>query len=285
MIHSIQSFSDFVLLIYIKRKSILLFTLVLVILSAVSSFLIPEKFQSSALLYPYNYYSFDPRSIFENKKTFGNKEDIERIQQIAAGNSLLLYLNTRFSLSVEYKLEPSDPYYFEKLRNAFFAQFETIKNSSGGVEIVYTHSNPDTAAALINTSIAFIDSLHQASFVQNYTGLYNNLLFTLSEKEQLLSTLLADNSGDVIIRNQIASKQLETIELKSQLQSVNNILQHPPQSILVMEKARPNYKKVYPKRLFIIGGTTVVGLLSYILYLYLQLVYKHEIASRLNALS
>jgi LPS O-antigen subunit length determinant protein (WzzB/FepE family) len=278
----IQSFSDFIILIYSKRKAILIFTLLIFIISTGVSFLIKEKFQSSATIYPYNFQAFDPKTMYENKKTFGSKEDLERIQQIGSGNSILQYLKKRFDLNTEYNIDKQDPFAYDKLKKAFFANFEVLKNSTGGLDITYIHSNPDTAAALVNYAVYFIDSVNQATFMYNYKVLYDHLLITISEKEKTLDSLSANNSSDPIIRNQIAIKQLENIELKSRLQSALKIIQNPPTSISIIEQAIPNYKKVYPKKLLVIGFSTVAALLSYMLYLYLQVWYTTEIAPRLD---
>ncbi|MFN8415398.1 MAG: hypothetical protein U0U66_03600 [Cytophagaceae bacterium] len=282
MLNSIQSFSDFILLIYSKRKSLLIFTLLIFIISTCVSFLIKEKFQSSATIYPYNFQAFDPKTMYENKKTFGSKEDLERLQQIGSGNSILQYLNKRFDLAAEYNIDKQDPFAHDKLKKAFFANFEVLKNNTGGIDITYVHSNPDTAAVIVNTAVNYIDSINQAAFMYNYKVLYENLLITISEKEKTLDSLSANNSSDAIVRNQIATKQLENIELKSRLQSVLKIIQYPPSSISIIEQAIPNYKKVYPKKLLIIGFSTLAALLSYILFIYIQVWYKSEIAPRLH---
>lgn len=282
MSNTIQSFSDFVVLIYSKRKSVVIFTLIVFIISTGVSFLIKEKFQSSSTIYPYNFQAFDPKTMYENKKTFGSKEDLERLQQIGSGNSILQYLGKRFDLGKEYNIDKQDPFAFDKLKKSFFANFEVIKNNTGGLDVSYVHSHPDTAAALVNTAVFYIDSVNQASFMYNYKVLYDNLLVTISEKENTLDSLSRNNSSDAIVRNQIATKQLENIELKSRLQSALKIIQNPPTSISIIEKAIPNYKKIYPKKLLIIGFSTISALLSYILYLFIQVWYTTEIAHRLN---
>src|SRR3954462_4782914 len=125
------------------KKQILLFTLLMIIISAVITmpFIMPPYFKSKMVFYLSNPISTDRAALFNEKEVggvsiFGGKEDINRFLTILNSAPVSLYVIDKYDLGRHYKIKgdktPLFTYYTQK---EFYSNFNAVRNDLGAIEV------------------------------------------------------------------------------------------------------------------------------------------------------
>ena len=112
--------SDVMLLIYKKRIHLLIVCSVALVASVIVSYLIPEKYKSTVVLYPANSTSVS-QTLATDMNTekgllqFGENEEVEQMMQMLQSNDIRNRIVEKYNLIEHYRIDPNTKYLYTKL--------------------------------------------------------------------------------------------------------------------------------------------------------------------------
>lgn len=118
-----------------------------VIISSVFSLFIPEKFKSSAILYPVNL------------PTFSEESNTEQMLQIVESIDIRKKLFKKFNLGTHYKLDTTAEHYFTNLNKEFEGNVSFSKTEYEAVEIEVYDTDPQLASDMVVAIVDFYNEM------------------------------------------------------------------------------------------------------------------------------
>ncbi|NQX98039.1 MAG: hypothetical protein HRT73_09190 [Flavobacteriales bacterium] len=147
---------NLVVFFYKWRKPLLILSLLAIIISTATAFLVKEKYSSSVILYPTVTSSISKALIAENYNgkddilKFGEKEEAEQMLQILNSDDIRNRIIEKYNLMNHYGIDESDNYPRTKLENIYESNITVDMTRFMAVEIEVLDYNPDTAALIAN---------------------------------------------------------------------------------------------------------------------------------------
>lgn len=158
-----ESLLDIVKVLFKWRKTILLTTIGITILTAIIVLLLPNYYNSSALLYPANLRIASRGALFgkadETLDIFGKSDDLNRIMMVAESDEIVAYLNEKYDLYTRYDIDSTHSKAFHYVKLNFLTHYNVRKNEKDALEISLEDKNPKEAYEMLWSTIGKIDEL------------------------------------------------------------------------------------------------------------------------------
>jgi uncharacterized protein involved in exopolysaccharide biosynthesis len=158
--------SNFIVFTYKYRKVIGTIVIVAFVVSAIISYIIPEKYQSVAKVYPSNTNSI-AQAIISNSPgnqndimEFGEEEKTEQLLEVLESEKVKSKIITEFNLLKHYQVDStqsSTP--ITDLHEKYKNNISFKRNVNMAVEIAVLDINPDTASLIANRIVSVADEV------------------------------------------------------------------------------------------------------------------------------
>lgn len=284
-----NSFSliDLIRIILKWKWAIVMLTVLAAAGSTVVSLVLPEYYESSALILPANPAVGDRQTIFAKESGiqpvtyFGTKEDVNRLLTLANSSPIVDFIINNYKLWEHYGIDTtSSGYWRYKVKKEFEKNYKAIKTENGFISITLIDRDFKLAAEMVNMIVKAIDQ-HNSDMIQgSKTQILESLTGELENNRKNV-TLLTDSlskaksagwSSDkiMVLDEQLKSAVTSMNELATLKQQYQISADQKMSSIHVVEKAYPSEKKVKPVRWLICTASTLLafflGILGAILF-------------------
>ena len=195
-----------------KRKLIIIVTAIAFVVSMAVSFLIPERFKASAVVYPAraNQQSKDVFSttLQRGLTIFGEDDEAEQLLQILSSETLRDIVIRKHHLVENWGIDPSDRYARTKVYGIYgdIVSFRPTQYQS--VRIDVEDFAPESSAAIANTIVSVADSLMRAAKAQVTTKALEALKVQYEEGLKEMSSL--EDSLTAIMQNGVINFEGQT---------------------------------------------------------------------------
>jgi uncharacterized protein involved in exopolysaccharide biosynthesis len=253
-----------------KWKSILLIVLIAVITATITVFMVPPYYRSTATVIAANPLMADKARLFNNQikdlySYFGNGDDLDRIEGIAAMDTSYLQLVDSFHLIAYYELAGNDSILLRrKAELCLRKDLQVQKNEKGQLMIIAWTKNKQLSAALAN-SVANIMQTRETEIweknAEQARAAINKAIHVKETNYQLLSDSLAASNT---VRRQLLTVKMQFIlsQLQQYQQTADEFLltlqTHMP-ALYVLENATPAAKAERPYKPLIIFAAALIG--------------------------
>ena len=158
--------SDFMSFCYNYRKAIGIIALISFLASAIVSYILPNQFLSTVVIYPSNTNSIAKALINSNAGNksdimeFGEEEKTEQMLEILKSEKVSSKIIQEFKLMEHYNINPnnsSTP--LTDLNKKYKKNIQFHRNINMAIEIEVLDENPDTAALIANRIIQVLDDV------------------------------------------------------------------------------------------------------------------------------
>jgi len=146
-----------------KKKHLIIITIIAFVISAIISFLIPPKYQSSVILFPASSSSISHQLLTQNVTEkdilkFGEEEEVEQLIQILNSDDIRNKVITKYDLMSHYNINPNSKYPKTELYNKFSDNISFIRTEYMSVRIEVLDRDPQMAADIANDIASLIDT-------------------------------------------------------------------------------------------------------------------------------
>ena len=253
-----------------KWKSILLIVLLSVITATITIFMVPPYYRSTATVIAANPLMADKAHLFNNQikdlySYFGNGDDLDRIEGIAAMDTSYLQLVDSFHLTTYYELTGIDSALLRrKAKLCLRKDLQVQKNEKGQLMIIAWTKNNQLSAALANALANIMQKTETALWEKNADqarAAIHQFIHSLETNYQLLSDSLASANT---VRRQILSVKMQSLlaQMQQYQQTADELLltgqAHTP-ALYVLENAVPAVKAERPDKPLIIFAAALMG--------------------------
>jgi len=148
--------------IWAQRKSLLIITGIVFVISTIVSLLITPLFLSTAIVFPAassNVSFSDQRNVKAAAMDFGEEEQAEQLVQILQSSRIRDKVVAKFNLLAHYEIDPNDENKYYKLNNEYTSHFEFTRTRYGSIQIDVLDKDPELAAKMANSIVDLIDTV------------------------------------------------------------------------------------------------------------------------------
>lgn len=153
---------DLIFFLWKNKMPLIIVGLISLLSSSIISFMIEEKFESTAALYPTKTSSVSiSRNISEDQSIskFGEDEEAEQMLQILESSSVRIKITEKFNLLEHYDIDLNSKFKNTKLKEKYLENINFKRNNNGAVLITVLDKNPDTAALIANEITSIFDNI------------------------------------------------------------------------------------------------------------------------------
>ena len=153
---------DLISFLWKNKMPLIIVGLISLSSSSIISFMIEEKFESTAALYPTKTSSVSiSRNISEDQSIskFGEDEEAEQMLQILESSSVRIKVTEKFNLLEHYDIDLNSKFKNTKLKEEYLENINFKRNNNGAVLITVLDKNPDTAALIANEITSIFDNI------------------------------------------------------------------------------------------------------------------------------
>lgn len=257
-----------------KWKLILGITILVSLITAAASLLMPNYYDSTVIFQPANPGSFDRNAVFPVEGSdakismFGSSKDADRVMTIGSSRQLYDYLINKYKLYEHYEIDPNEKYatykVVEKLKKSYILQ----KNALGSLEIIVSDKNPEFAATMANDIYAKIDSFNRTVVLSkkyDIVSILEKQNTDLSKRTALLKDSIQNvinrNPKDTITSNYISTLLSESLNeyatVSKNLEQNKAILNLNLSTLHLFEAATVADRKSSPRRSLIVIGAAL----------------------------
>ena len=148
--------------IWAQRKSLLIITGIVFVISTIVSLLITPLFLSTAIVFPAassNVSFSDQRNVKAAAMDFGEEEQAEQLVQILQSSRIRDKVVSKFNLLEHYEIAENDKNKYYKLNNEYTSHFEFTRTRYGSIQIDVLDKDPELAAKMANSIVDLIDTV------------------------------------------------------------------------------------------------------------------------------
>ena len=148
--------------IWAQRKSLLIITGIVFVISTIVSLLITPLFLSTAIVFPAassNVSFSDQRNVKAAAMDFGEEEQAEQLVQILQSSRIRDKVVSKFNLLEHYEIAENDKNKYYKLNNEYTNHFEFTRTRYGSIQIDVLDRNAELAAKMANSIVDLIDTV------------------------------------------------------------------------------------------------------------------------------
>ena len=146
------------------RKPLFIIGVSAAVLSAVISFIIPEKFKSTVIMFPVQSNSISKALLTEDLSgkndvlQFGDEEQAEQMLQILSSDEIRKRICDKYQLMRHYRIDPTDKYKFTRLYEMYNENISFRRTEFMSVKIEVLDEDPGKAADMANDIASLLDS-------------------------------------------------------------------------------------------------------------------------------
>lgn len=245
------------------------------ILSTVIAFLLPVIYSSTAVLFPLSPKSYDPRTKFSYMELYGSVEDINRTVALAESGQIRDYIVKKYDMARRYHYDTTkatDAFY---LRQEYQGNLTVKETNKGAIAITFFDKNADTAAFIVNDIIDQINTINKAvikdAVLKQFTTYQKVMQEKYSGLDSLAEILNAMKSQGKSAGGEVASMEMFHAYTRVKEAEVNlQAIQDDVQTVQVIERAIPNWKKAKPQRMFLIASACLSTFIITLLFLLIK---------------
>ncbi len=186
-----------------RRILIITVTFVVAVLAAIISLLMPNYYQSVAVIHPVSPSLSSPGQIFgtsaTDQKYFGDKEDVDRILTLAESRAVTDHLIQTFSLYDHYGIDPNREKAPLRISKRINKLYKVQKTRLGNVSLSVEDKDPQIAAAMVNEAHRFINALNQELIRTNMNQMLIAFEANLSDQNSIIRSM---TDTLIMLRNQ-----------------------------------------------------------------------------------
>lgn len=148
--------------IWAQRKSLLVITGIVFVISTIVSLLITPLFLSTAIVFPAassNVSFSDQRNVKAAAMDFGEEEQAEQLVQILQSSRIRDKVVSKFNLLEHYEIAENDKNKYYKLNNEYISHFDFTRTRYGSIQIDVLDKDPELAAKMANSIVDLIDTV------------------------------------------------------------------------------------------------------------------------------
>ena len=148
--------------IWAQRKSLLIITGIVFVISTIVSLLITPLFLSTAIVFPAassNVSFSDQRNVKAAAMDFGEEEQAEQLVQILQSSRIRDKVVSKFNLLEHYEIAENDKNKYYKLNNEYISHFDFTRTRYGSIQIDVLDKDPELAAKMANSIVDLIDTV------------------------------------------------------------------------------------------------------------------------------
>ena len=148
--------------IWAQRKSLLIITGIVFLISTIVSLLITPLFLSTAIVFPAassNVSFSDQRNVKAAAMDFGEEEQAEQLVQILQSSRIRDKVVSKFNLLEHYEIAENDKNKYYKLNNEYISHFDFTRTRYGSIQIDVLDKDPELAAKMANSIVDLIDTV------------------------------------------------------------------------------------------------------------------------------
>lgn len=267
-----------------RWRTILLFVIVTVAVAAITVFVVPPYFKSTATLVSANPALADKARLFNTQiqtlySYFGSGDDLDRIYGIADMDTTYNRLVEEFSLIQYYQLDnDSLPVLKRKAVLHLRKDLTLQKTEQAQLKIICWTKNKQLSANLVNRMTAIMEETEKTVWQKNYNSSYTQLNNSIEEMEKEYQVL-----SDSISKTNTGKYELGMAKLQTLLEQIKQYRKTadefrlasatPPAALYVMESAVPAAKAERPDKPGILLAALLAG---FIFSCLLVLVYNRN---------
>ncbi|RPH34261.1 MAG: hypothetical protein EHM93_01485 [Bacteroidales bacterium] len=155
--------TNLVILVWSKRKLLLLIGVIAIVVSTIASFMITPKFKATAIIYPPmdNQISKELLSPIPQAglTVFGESKEMEQLLQVLSSNTLRDLVIKKLDLMAIWGVGPSEKFAKTKVNDIYNDNIRFRPTQYMSVEIEVMDPSPELAAEIANTIVTLEDSL------------------------------------------------------------------------------------------------------------------------------
>ena len=148
--------------VWAQRKSLLIITSIVFVISTIVSLLITPLFLSTAIVFPAassNVSFSDQRNVKAAAMDFGEEEQAEQLVQILQSSRIRDKVVSKFNLLEHYEIAENDKNKYYKLNNEYISHFDFTRTRYGSIQIDVLDKDPELAAKMANSIVDLIDTV------------------------------------------------------------------------------------------------------------------------------
>lgn len=156
---------NLVYFLWLKRKPLIIISIVAALASAGISLTIEDKYQSQVVLFPAQSNSIS-KSLLRTRTTgkedvlaFGEDEEAEQLLQFLNSDDIMNRVIQKYDLMNHYRIKEDQKFPYTKLIKKYNNNISFNRTKFGSVEITVLDHNADTAALIANDIAALVDSV------------------------------------------------------------------------------------------------------------------------------
>ncbi|MDF2456892.1 MAG: hypothetical protein K0R51_2885 [Cytophagaceae bacterium] len=245
------------------------------ILSTVIAFLLPVIYGSTAVLFALSPKSYDPRTKFSYLELYGSVEDINRTVALAESGQIRDYILKKYDMAKRYQYDTTkaaDAYY---MRQEYLGNLDVKETNKGAISITFYDRDADTAALVVNDIIEQINTINKAVISDAVQKQFNTYQKVMQDKynglDSLAEILNAMKTQGKSPGGEVASMEMFHAYSRVKEAEVNlQAIQDDVQTVQVIEKAIPNWKKAKPQRMFLIASACFSTFIITLLFLLIK---------------
>ena len=258
-----ESLIDVLALLYKRRKALIISCLATAIVTAGVSLLLPNYYEASTQFYAASPDLAQPSPIgiqLEDKKIYGNDNDIDRLLSIAKSNTVQNYLIEKFDLFEHYEIDPEEDKAKYKLLLKLNKLFDVSKTKYDAIRLSVEDKDRELAAQMANATRHKIDSLAQKLIKESQKKLIDSYKFNVEEKQKVYDGI-ADSLFNARVRYGVFNTQSQgeafgtsMVELEGSIQNyvarikyLKNAQDVEQDSIVIAESKLAGFRSQYDK--------------------------------------
>ncbi|MCF0206827.1 MAG: hypothetical protein HUK15_05305 [Bacteroidales bacterium] len=163
--NSVFNATDLLFLIRKKWLHLLVVCFLALVISALVSLSIPNRYKSSVVLYPTNSTSVSQnlasdRGSQKGLLEFGEDEEVEQMMQLLQSNEIRNRIIEKYNLIEHYHLDPNAKYLYSRLNDKYAKNVKILRTEYSSVVIEVLDESPDTAALIANDISYLLDTVY-----------------------------------------------------------------------------------------------------------------------------
>ncbi|NNK90671.1 MAG: hypothetical protein HKO89_08705, partial [Saprospiraceae bacterium] len=183
-----ESLLDIFVLLYKKRRRILIASFLVAFITAAVSLLLPNYYEASTLFYAASPDLAQPVSI-DDRKIYGSDSDLDRLFSIAQSNELKSYLISEFDLYDHYEIDSTSKKGKEKLLLKLGKLYNTKKTRYDAIDLAVEDTDPAFAADMANQARARVNDLAMKLIRNSQKAVIAGLKKSVADKTTYLKFL------------------------------------------------------------------------------------------------
>lgn len=294
--------SSSILFLYRNRKFLFITFLVGSVLSAGITFIIPEKYLSTAIVYPVNSHT---RNEIVGNPQFGYETETEQLLQLLESKTMRQRTIDEFDLVSYYEMDTSRVDWKSELDLKYIKDVKFLRSKYLSIVINVTTRIPELSAKIANFQMKEVNAYRNAIFEKNrqqeFKSVQEDLIASEKKcaalrdsiyrlkggKQQLLFNFIENlNNEEYNAAEFVDSPEIELLieqymfeygifkDLKKMYKKLEVQINAPMPAIYTIDKAVPSFKKVSPSY----SVNTVLGGFSFLLIVITGMVVRQELS-------